>query len=247
MTQKLLLIIKGEHTDPALDETAVAEVMQCHKVQLELILAIARYYKKIGYFSDYMLQDDVDFYNEFLEKYLASKTTQEKQLRIESIIATGKAIKMPELGEEYSAFATMASEGIKVILKKTEEKLDIEAILRGNIPDNEYRDLVQVVKGKDPSILQWLDRYAYLFFSWRDTNVFSNVMAQAESANVLFMGLQHPLKDFKEEPHEFMLYQVKIRYTNGRVEMEGELPLHLETVVRSMEKRNLLTTDVRYR
>jgi hypothetical protein len=68
MAKKVLYLLRGEHTDELYCREAMDEILECSRVQVELIKEIARKTRCTALFWDYISLDDAGFFNRAIKK-----------------------------------------------------------------------------------------------------------------------------------------------------------------------------------
>lgn len=245
MKQKILYIIRGEHTNTLQSEQEHDKAIQCDNYfQLPLIIEIAKRNSKVSFFCDMVSQDIADQFNFAISRLVKAESESEHDKILGFLNYAGRVTRS-NIPYYVEKFAELQKQGIIIDVKKTEEKFDELKVLEEKLSDHAILLLAHALHGYDPELLHYTEIFAPILMQYRDTQVYRNICGLAGETSALFMGRAHPLKEFKQEAHGFKIYDVNVIFDNG-VKVSGTLPEEYRKFVQIRSSEFMISANITY-
>jgi len=242
-----LYIVGGEHCLSRLDPKQAKDFVN---LEMGLIEMIALRKRCTGFFEDGMSKEDAGFFNRLIANLEASDGPgQERMLEHlwegeEKADGYGAALSIEMM-------AGIRKAGIRISYLPMEEPFDALGILEGKIPFEEFDILLGVMEnaindlgeeeGREMlrSIIHGNQQYWELLMRERDPTIFGNVSKYAEERNIMLIGRDHLLDDFRKKKHNFEVRRVDlVEGAPGVIQMRGSMPPSLKPIFDSLGRQN---------
>lgn len=246
---KKLYIIKGMHPS-SLDPESNSEniFVSLSNIQNLLTYEIAMQTKCTAYFCDAVTEEGAGIWNHVVEDIFHAPTHEAKKDIIKKLYSIfrkeGCGVEFLEL---VLLFADLWEKGIQIKHMKTEEEIDVLGVLEKEAPQEVYHLAREfVAKGHNPDILMHSAFFNPYLIRRRDTKIFGNLCELAERVNILFIGNTHPLSEFAQQEHDFLIYQMFFEIIPDKIHVYGNLDLSLQHFFEQMRQDHPLVDIISY-